>query len=99
MSDPRFTESVTPDPIPRPADPRLGEHEEVERAGGAMWGWIAGIALVVLIAFVLIGGWGAADRSGTNTAGNMPASAPASTPATTGAGGNGAAAPPAAPSR
>jgi hypothetical protein len=97
MSDPRFTESVTPDPIPRPADPRLGEHEEVERAGGAMWGWIAGIALVVLIAFVLIGGWGAADRSSTNTAANTP-SAPASAPSTTGAGGNGAA-PPAAPSR
>ncbi len=28
-----------------------------ERNGAAIWGWVAGIAVLILIAFVLIGGW------------------------------------------
>jgi hypothetical protein len=44
-----------------------------------MWGWIAGIAVLILIAFVLVGGWGG---NGTNTAARAPAS---TAPVTTGA--------------
>jgi hypothetical protein len=70
MSDPRF-------------DPRLSD--PVERrpdTSGGMWGWIAGIAVVVLIAIILIAGW----NSNPNTASNAPsattgsATAPMSSP-------------------
>jgi hypothetical protein len=70
MSDPRF-------------DPRLSD--PVERrpdTSGGMWGWIAGIAVVVLIAIILIAGW----NSNPNTASNTPstttgsATAPTSSP-------------------
>ena len=70
MTDPRYT-----DP---PTDPRLREpvvRDDVS-GGGAMWGWIAGIAVLILIVFVLIGGW---NGSGPTTASN-----PASPAATTG---------------
>lgn len=56
MSDPRF-------------DPRLSD--PVERrpdTAGGMWGWIAGIAVVVLIAIILIAGW----NSNSNTASYAP---------------------------
>lgn len=86
MSDPRFTEGSFPDPIPPPTDPRLGAPVEPFRTGGALWGWIGGIAVLILIAFILVGGWGGGERSGTNTAANAPA--PATAPATTGAGDN-----------
>jgi hypothetical protein len=88
MSDPRLSDRFTPDPIPPSSDPRL-PGEDVERTGGAMWGWIAGIAVLILIAVVLVGGWGSGSGSGTNTASNTPAQTVA--PATTGAGGNGTA--------
>jgi len=89
MSDPRFTDPRSRDPIAGPTDPLLRDAVEPERTGGAMWGWIAGIAVLILIAFVLVGGWGWGGRSGTNTDVNAPASGPASAPATTGAvGGN-----------
>lgn len=64
MSDPRF-------------DPRLSD--PVERrpdTSGGMWGWIAGIAVVVLIAIILIAGW----NSNTNTASNGPATTTGSAP-------------------
>ena len=65
MSDPRF-------------DPRLSD--PVERrpdTSGGMWGWIAGIAVVVLIAIILIAGW----NSNPNTASNAPSvTAPISSP-------------------
>jgi hypothetical protein len=55
-----------------------------DRTGSAMWGWIAGIAVLILIGFIIVGGWGSGTHNGTNTAANFPASnAPA--PATTGA--------------
>jgi uncharacterized membrane protein len=87
MSDPRFTDPRSRDPIAGPTDPLLRDPSEPERTGGAMWGWIAGIAVLILIAFLLVGGWRWGGRSGPTTAANAPASAPASTPATTGAGG------------
>jgi hypothetical protein len=61
-----------------------------QRTGGAVWGWVAGIAVLILIAFVLIGGWGGGN--GDNVARAPTASPPATTgtapagqpPATTG---------------
>lgn len=86
MSDPRFTEGSDPNPIPPPTDPTLRDPIERDRTGGAAWGWIAGIAVLILIAFILIGGWGWGGRTGSNTAANAPA--PTAAPATTGAAGN-----------
>lgn len=57
MTDPRFTD-------PR-NDPVLRSDERV----GGMWGWIAGLAVLALIAFVLVAGW----NSNPNTASNGPA--------------------------
>ena len=53
---------------------------ERDRTGGAMWGWIAGIAVLILIAFVLVGGGGGWWSS--NTVARAPV---APTPTTTGA--------------
>jgi hypothetical protein len=63
MSDPRFTD-------PRLSDPVLRRDEGV----GGTWGWIAGLAVLALIAFLMIAGW----NSNPNTANNS------SPPATTG---------------
>ncbi len=95
MTDPRLTNPADRrDPL-GPVDPMLRDPAERDRTGGAMWGWIAGIAILVLIAFILVGGWGASNRSGTNTAANAPA--PVSVPATTGAGDNNTGPPPPTP--
>jgi hypothetical protein len=77
---------------PRDTDPRL--HDPVlqdDTSVGGMWGWIAGLTLLVLIAFVVVAGW----NSDRQTASNSP-SAPISTgsapprtampPSTTGSG-------------
>jgi hypothetical protein len=89
MSDPRYTDPLT--------DPVLRRDESV---GGA-WGWIAGLAVLALIAFVLIAGW----NSNPNTASNGPSpattgSAPTrmSPPTTTGSGSTSPMAPAPAPS-
>jgi hypothetical protein len=63
MTDPRFT-----DP---PNDPLLRRDDSV----GGTWGWIAGLAVLALIAFVLIAGW----NSNPNTANNAPGVAPMTT--------------------
>jgi hypothetical protein len=85
MSDPRYTDPRTSDP--RLSDPVLRRDE----GSGGMWGWIAGLAVLALIAFVIIAGW---NGNHTNTASNTnPApitsgSAPSgmSPPSTTGSG-------------
>ncbi len=56
MSDPRYDQRLS-DPVSRRSD----------NVGG-MWGWIAGIAVLVLIAIILIAGW----NSPTNTAAVAP---------------------------
>lgn len=63
--DPRYR-----DPITR--DSGVARDQSINR----MWGWIAGIAVAVLIAFIIIAGW----NGGNQTASNPPA------PATTGSG-------------
>lgn len=74
MTDPRFTDPRFDDRYTPPAPLRN------ENAGG-VWGWIAGLAVVALIAFVVVAGWNSAT---TNTASNPPAATPA--PVTTGSG-------------
>jgi hypothetical protein len=91
MSDPRFSDKGYTDPrqndpnFIQPAPPR---NESV----GGIWGWVAGLAVVALIAFVVIAGW---NSSPTNTASGPGASAPVTTgsnmrdvtpPSTTGSG-------------
>lgn len=61
MTDPRYTDPRYYDP---PADTGLRR----DRSGASMWGWIAGLVVVVLIAFILIAGW----NGNTRTAGNGP---------------------------
>jgi hypothetical protein len=63
MSDPRYTD-------PRLSDPVLRRDEGV----GGTWGWIAGLAVLALVAFLVIAGW----NSNPNTANDN------SPPATTG---------------
>jgi hypothetical protein len=61
MTNPRYTD-------PRYSDPQLSNPvlRRDESPNGA-WGWIAGLAVLALIAFVVIAGW---NNSGTNTASN-----------------------------
>jgi hypothetical protein len=98
MSDPRFT------------DPRYSNSQLSDPVGrrddnvGGVWGWVAGIAVIALIAFFLIAG---GKNVNDNTASNSPgASTPpaASTmprgpaPSTTGMGAPTQTPPPTAPS-
>ena len=52
MTDPRFTD-------PRYNDPRLSDPvlRRDDSAAGGMWGWIAGVAVLLLIGFLIIAGW------------------------------------------
>ena len=113
MSDPRFTDKGYTDP--RQSDPNFIQpaplrNESVGESVGGVWGWVAGLAVVALIAFVVIAGW---NNSPTNTASGPGASAPVTTgnnmrnvtpPSTTGSGATSPSAPmrnpatPAAPS-
>jgi len=56
MTDPRFT-----DPLRRD-----------DSAAGGMWGWIAGVAVLPLIVFLIIAGW----NNTSNTARRRPQPAP-----------------------
>jgi hypothetical protein len=78
MSDPRFTD-------PRLSDPVLRRDEGV----GGTWGWIAGLAVLALIAFVMIAGWNGNSNTANNT--SPPATTGTATgninpPSTTGSG-------------
>jgi hypothetical protein len=88
MSDPRFTD-------PRNSDPRLSDPvlRQDEPAGG-IWGWVAGLAVLALIAFIVVAGWNSDHNTASNapppvtTGANSPGSAPrnAMPPSTTGSG-------------
>lgn len=70
MTDPRYTDPRNRDP--QYVDPVSRHDQRVDN----FWGWIAGIAVVVLIAFILIAGW----NTNKNLASNTP---PATTGSTT----------------
>lgn len=71
MSDPRFTD-------PRYDTPPLSD-PVVRRPdnSGSMWGWLAGIAVLALIGFILVAGWNSGPATTANT--NPPVNT-ASTP-------------------
>lgn len=78
MSDPRYTD-------PRLSDPVLRRDEGV----GGPWGWIAGIAVIVLVAFLMIVGWNSSNQTASTNpppATNGTAMRPLTPPATTGSG-------------
>jgi hypothetical protein len=84
MSDPRLND-------PRYSDPRLsGPVLRRDEGVGGPWGWIAGAAVIVLIAFMVIVGWhGNRDNTAST---NSPAATSGSAmrqmapPSTTGSG-------------
>ena len=84
MTDPRFTDPRYSDP--RLSDPVLRRDESV----GGMWGWIAGVAVLLLIGFLVIAGWNSKSDTARNGSPPTPttSSAPSSAPArsTTGSG-------------
>jgi hypothetical protein len=92
MTDPRFTD-------PRYNDPRLSDPvlRRDDSAAGGMWGWIAGVAVLLLIGFLIIAGW----NNNTNTASNGSPAATTSSPTSPSTTGSGATSPkpmtPAAP--
>jgi len=79
MTDPRYTD-------PRLSDPVLRQDDRVR----GVWAWIAGLAVLALIAFVVVAGWNSErDAASTNAPAPMStSSAPtrATPPSTTGAG-------------
>ena len=87
--DPSPSAPRGPDPL---RNPMSRAPLERNRGGNAMWGWIAGLAVLILIGFIVVGGWGSGSRTGNQTAANAPAPATTAAPATTGAA-------PSAPSR
>lgn len=84
MSDPRFTDPRNTDP--RVSDPVLRRDD----SAGGIWGWVAGLAVLALIAFIVIAGWnnsgGNSANSGQNPAPVTTGSTPLSPPSTTGSG-------------
>ena len=80
MTDPRYTD-------PRLSDPVLRDNESI----GGMWGWIAGLTVLALIALVVVAGWNSDRHSASNnpSAPMSTSSAPprsAMPPSTTGSG-------------
>ena len=80
MTDPRYTD-------PRLSDPVLRQDDRVR----GVWAWIAGLAVLALIAFVVVAGWNSErDAASTNAPAPMStSSAPprnAMPPSTTGSG-------------
>ena len=80
MTDPRFTD-------PRYSDPQLSDPViRRDESTGGMWGWIAGVAVLVLIGFLIVAGW---DNKGTTASNNPSPAATSKTvtpPSTTGSG-------------
>lgn len=77
MSDPRFTD-------PRTTDPRLNDPVlRREEPASAMWGWVAGFAVLALIAFVVVAGWNSSGPTASNINSPPPVTTGANTPANT----------------
>ena len=72
MTDPRYDQ--------RQNDPVLSRDE----SAGGVWGWIAGLAILALIAFVVVAGWNSDRNTASNanppvTTGSAPRAMPQST--------------------
>lgn len=81
MTDPRYTDPRYNEPRgtdPRTADPLVVSRTTVREGGTGVWGWIAGFAVLALIAFAIVAGW----NNNPTTADNSPAATRA--PITTG---------------
>lgn len=75
MTDPRYTDPHK-EPLLAPDDGQSG-----------VWGWVAGVAILVLIAFVVIAGWNGERNTASNNASAL-AERTMSPPSTTGSGGS-----------
>ena len=74
MTDPRFTD-------PRLSDPVIRRDEDV----APMYGWVAGLALLLLIGFIIFAGW--KNNSNTASSGSsLPTTSSRTAPSTTGSG-------------
>lgn len=74
MSDPRYTDPRLDDPR---NDPNFIQPAPLrDESTGGVWGWIAGLAVVALIAFVVLAGW---NNSSTQNAANPTPPAPITT--------------------
>jgi hypothetical protein len=80
MSDPRYTDPRSTDPrLNDPADPRFSDPVvRREQNSGSMWGWVAGIAVLALIGFIMVAGWNSGPNTTAST--NPPPATTASTP-------------------
>ena len=82
MTDPRNTD-------PRYDDPYPGSNLSDRSGAGSTWAWIAGIAIVILVAFIVAAAWNGNPRTAstapTETTGmGTTATQPTPPPATTG---------------
>lgn len=84
MTGSRHTDRRLDDPPP------INSNLRSERGNAAMWGWVAGIAVVILIAFILAAGWNSnvetASKAPLATTGAAPTTEAVPPPATTGSG-------------
>ena len=78
MSDPRYSDYSDPPRDTRFSDPVVRRRDP---ASDRLWGWIAGIAVLILVGFILAAGW---TGSNTNSASNAPPATTGSAPSTTG---------------
>jgi hypothetical protein len=80
MTDPRFTD-------PRYSDPQLSDPvlRRDDSAAGGMWGWIAGVAVLLLIGFLIIAGWNNNPNT-ASTSSSPTATTSGTAPSTTGSG-------------
>ena len=86
MSDPRYTDPRYSDPR-RPVEPNAPRRRmDIEDGSGAMWGWVAAIAAIVVVIALMIGYHRMDFESASNRPVNPPtttgAAPPAPTPAT-----------------
>jgi hypothetical protein len=82
MSDPRWSDPRYTDP---PIDPVLRRNESV----GGVWGWIAGLAVLALIAFMIVAGWNGNSNTANDTTPSITTGSAPRTgmpPSTTGSG-------------
>jgi hypothetical protein len=78
MSDPRLTDPGynNPNTDPRLSDPVLRRDE----SAGGIWGWVAGLAVLALIAFIVVAGWNNNGTTANNAPNNPPVTTGSATP-------------------